>query len=51
MVHVFYHYANGVSRRGSRCRIFPTREDADRWAANVSRKYPKFRLDEIFETR
>ena len=49
MVQVYYHYDNGVSRRGARCKTFSTRKEADRWVYFVGRKYPKFHLDEIFE--
>ena len=49
MVQVYYHYNNGVSSRGARCKTFPTLGDAHRWIYFVGRKYPKFQLDEIFE--
>ena len=48
MVQVFYHYNNGVSRRGSHRRVFRSRRDADRWSDYMSRTYPKFQLDEVF---
>lgn len=48
MVHVYYHYANGYSRYGARCKHFATRRDADRWIYFVGRKYPTFTLDEIY---
>ena len=50
MVQVYYHYASMMSKRASWCRVFPTRRDADRWIFCMGRKYPKFRLDEIFES-
>lgn len=49
MVHVYYHYNNGYSRYGAKCKHFPTRRDADRWVYFVGRKYPTFQLDEIFD--
>lgn len=49
MVHVYYHYRNGCSRYGAKCKHFPTRRDADRWVYFVGRKYPLFQLDEIFD--
>ena len=49
MVHVFYHYNNGVSKRGSHHRVFPTRGDVDRWAHYMGIKYPKLQLDEVFD--
>lgn len=50
MVQVYYHYGRMMSRRASRCKAFPTRADADRWISWMGRKYPEFRLDEIFES-
>jgi len=50
MVHVYYHYNNGLSWRGAHCRNFPTRKDADRWIDFMSSNYPKFHLDEVFES-
>ena len=50
MVHVYYHYHNMMSKRASKFKIFPSRADADRWIFCMGRKYPKFRLDEIFES-
>ena len=35
--------------RGARCKVCATKTDADRWIYFVGRKYPKFRLDEVFE--
>lgn len=49
MILVYYHYENGISGRAARCKAFPTKADADRWIYFVGRKYPKFRLDEVFE--
>ena len=49
MILVYYHYNNGVSRRGSRCKRFTSRRDADRWIYFTGRKYPKFHLDEVFD--
>ena len=49
MVHVYYHYNNGYSRYGARCKHFATRRDADRWVFFVGCKYPTFQLDEIFD--
>ena len=49
MVHVYYHYNNGYSTYGVRCKHFPTRRDADRWVYFMGRKYPAFQLDEIFD--
>lgn len=49
MVHVYYHYNNGYSRYGAKCKHFPTRTDAERWIYFVGRKYPLFQLDEIFD--
>lgn len=49
MVHVYYHYNNGYSRYGAKCKHFPTRRDANRWVYFVGRKYPTFQLDEIFD--
>ena len=49
MVHVYYHYRNGYSRYGVKCKHFATRRDADRWVFFVGRKYPAFQLDEIFD--
>jgi len=51
MTHVYYHYNNGYSRYGARCKTFPTRRDAERWIYFVGRKYPTFQLDEIFESK
>lgn len=51
MVQVYYHYASMMSKRASRCRAFPSRKDADRWIEFMGRTYPKFHLDEIFESR
>jgi len=48
MVHVYYHYNNGLSKRGSHCRTFPTRKAAERWIDYMSSKYPKFQMDEVF---
>ena len=50
MILVYYHYNNGVSKRGSHCKPFTNRADADRWIFFVGRKYPKFHLDEVFES-
>jgi hypothetical protein len=49
MVHVYYHYNNGRSVRGSHCKTFATRGDASRWAYYMGMKYPKFQLDEVFD--
>ena len=49
MVHVYYHYRDGYSRYGCRCKHFATRKEADRWVYFVGRKYPLFQLDEIFD--
>jgi len=49
MILVYYYYNNGVSRRGSRCKRFASRRDADRWIYFTGRKYPKFHLDEVFD--
>lgn len=49
MIYVYYHYNNGVSRRGSRCKRFETMRDADRWIYCMVRKYPKFQMDEVFD--
>lgn len=49
MVHVYYHYQNMMSKRASRCKIFPTRREADRWIFFMGERYPKFQLDEVFE--
>ena len=51
MVQVYYHYASMMSKRASRCKVFPTRADADRWIFHMGRKYPAFQLDEVFESR
>ena len=48
MIQVFYHYNSMMSGRASRCKLFQTRKDADRWVYWMGRKYPKFQLDEIF---
>lgn len=48
MVQVYYHYNNGLSKRGSHCRLFPTKAAADRWINYMSSKYPKFQMDEVF---
>lgn len=50
MIHVFYHYNNGVSRRASHHKSFTTRAGANRWAFFMGKKYPNFQLDEVFET-
>jgi len=49
MIYVYYHYNNGISRRGAKVKAFATRRDADRWIYFVGRKYPKFQLDEVFD--
>ena len=49
MVYVCYHYNNGVSKRGSHVKPFPTRSQAHRRIDYMSRTYPKFQLDEVFE--
>lgn len=48
MVRVYYHYDKMLSGRASRCKLFPSRRDADRWVFWMGRKYPAFHLDEIF---
>ena len=50
MVYVYYHYNNGVSRRGSHHKSFETRSRANRWIDFMSGKYPKFQVDEVFES-
>ena len=49
MVHVYYHYNNGISHRGARCKSFATMADANRWIYWMGRNYPKFQLDEVFD--
>ena len=49
MVHVFYHYNNGVSKRGSHRRAFATRVQADGWICFMEKNFPKFQLDEVFD--
>lgn len=49
MVQVYYHYKHMMSKRASRCKVFPTRADADRWIFCMERKYPSFQLDEVFD--
>ena len=51
MVQVYYHYGHMMSKRASKCKVFPTRADADRWVFCMGRKYPAFQLDEVFESR
>lgn len=49
MIQVYYHYRNMLSGRASKCKVFATKTDADRWIFCMGRKYPLFQLDEIFE--
>lgn len=49
MVHIYYHYNNGRSKRASHCRSFATKGDASRWLYYMGMKYPAFHLDEVFE--
>lgn len=51
MVQVYYHYAGMMSKRASRCRVFRTRVEADRWIFFMGERYPKFQLDDVFESR
>ncbi len=48
MVQVYYHYKHMMSKRASKCKVFQSRADADRWIRCMVRKYPAFQLDEIF---
>lgn len=49
MIKVYYHYRNGISRYGARCKSFATIKEAERWIDYMGRTYPKFQLDEVFE--
>jgi len=49
MVQVYYHYKHMMSKRASKCKVFPSRADADRWIFCMGRKYPAFQLDEVFD--
>ena len=49
MIYVYYHYNNGISKRGSHCKVFASLDDAHRWIYCMGRNYPKFQLDEVFD--